>query len=195
VAEGAPWQNPTNHLDVTNDGLVAPEDALALINYIGTTLNANQPLPNPPVPPFAPPPSGTEFFYDVSGDGFASPVDIIIVINFLNLRAGGEGEGDFGADDDSELARAGSLFVADVNERFVPDGESLETASHPTADLVSSNVLNSAVVGMTSNGSESVLNSGRPLARAATNSGPAADFEDLLTQLADDVAATWNCRK
>jgi hypothetical protein len=51
-----------------------------------------EPLPNPPIEPFAPPP-----YYDVNGDGFASQIDAVLVINYLNGAGGagssGEGEG------------------------------------------------------------------------------------------------------
>ena len=98
VAEGAPWQNPAEKKDVNNDSQVAPDDALVVINYINSVANQNQPLPNPPIPPFAPPPLGTGFFYDVNGDGFASPLDPLIIINFLNCGStnscAGEGEGE-----------------------------------------------------------------------------------------------------
>jgi hypothetical protein len=93
VAEGAPWQNPSNPLDVTNNGIVSAEDALQIINYINRSSTANLKLPNPYVPSFAPRPVGNEAFYDVSGDEYATALDALLVINFLNHQSsGGEGE-------------------------------------------------------------------------------------------------------
>lgn len=93
VAEGAPWQNPANPLDATNDGSAAPQDALVIINYLNLNTSSGDPLPNPPQPGFAPPPLGSDPFFDVNGDGFASAIDALLVINFLNMISGGEGEG------------------------------------------------------------------------------------------------------
>ncbi|MCA9144379.1 MAG: tandem-95 repeat protein [Planctomycetales bacterium] len=82
------WQNPIDPLDVNNSGTIEPLDALIVIN----SLNIDGPrvLPNPAIPPNAPPP-----FYDVNGDGSISPVDVLLIINRLNNPLGqGEGEGD-----------------------------------------------------------------------------------------------------
>jgi VCBS repeat-containing protein len=80
------WQNPSNRFDVNADSFVTPIDALLVINRLNT-LGPGE-LPNPAIPPNAPPP-----FYDVNGDGFVTSNDVLQVINELNLRAaGGEGE-------------------------------------------------------------------------------------------------------
>jgi len=93
IAEGAPWQNPSNPLDVTNNGIVTAEDALQIINYINRSATSALKLPNPFLPSFAPRPVGNEAFYDVSGDEFATALDALLVINFLNHQStGGEGE-------------------------------------------------------------------------------------------------------
>ena len=34
VTDAPPWQNPTNSLDVNGDGVIAPNDVLAVINEI-----------------------------------------------------------------------------------------------------------------------------------------------------------------
>ncbi len=78
-----PWQNSRNPLDVDNDGLVAPVDALIVINYLNTIQGSGQ----LPAPPASPPP-----FYDTSGDNVAAPQDALLVINFLNRDGNGEGE-------------------------------------------------------------------------------------------------------
>jgi VCBS repeat-containing protein len=77
------WQNPTNRLDVTADGVVTSRDALLIINW----LNANG--SGPVTPGVAGPP-----YRDVNGDDQVTPVgDVLPVINFLNNLAAGEAEG------------------------------------------------------------------------------------------------------
>ncbi len=78
-----PWQNSRNPLDVNNDGVVAPIDALIVINYLNIIQGSGQ----LPAPPAAPPP-----FYDTSGDNVAAPQDALLVINYLNDRNNGDGE-------------------------------------------------------------------------------------------------------
>lgn len=64
-----PWQNPANPLDVNDDGFVAGDDAIIVINRIG---EKNL----PPAPPF----------YNVIGQdpfGVVTPLDALFVINDL----------------------------------------------------------------------------------------------------------------
>ncbi len=68
------WQNPTEPLDVDNDGFIAPIDVLLVVNDI----NANGArdlrgslLSSPP-------------YIDVNGDSFVSAIDALLVINHLN---------------------------------------------------------------------------------------------------------------
>jgi hypothetical protein len=75
------WQNANNPFDVDNNGVVAPNDALTIINY----LNAFGPGP---VPAGNPPP-----YYDVNSDNFISASDALMVINVINAHGSGEGEG------------------------------------------------------------------------------------------------------
>ncbi len=77
-----PYINPSNGLDVNNDGVVSPIDALQVINFLnvnGTTVltaPANRPLPP---------------YLDVNGNGIVEPRDSLLVINYLNARSvGGE---------------------------------------------------------------------------------------------------------
>jgi hypothetical protein len=79
------WQNPSNRFDVNADGFCTPIDALLVINRLNTIGPGE--LPNPAIPPNAPPP-----FYDVNGDGLVTSIDVLQVINKLNAQAGGEGE-------------------------------------------------------------------------------------------------------
>lgn len=73
-----PWQNPALRQDVDNDGVVAPLDALRIINR----LNADEGGPLPAPGEDAPPP-----YLDVDGDGFLAPLDALQVINYLNAAA------------------------------------------------------------------------------------------------------------
>jgi PhoPQ-activated pathogenicity-related protein len=69
-----PWQNPTIRLDVNNDGVVSPSDALVVINEL---LDSGPgPLATPAVP--------AALFYDTSGDNYLSSIDPLLVINALN---------------------------------------------------------------------------------------------------------------
>jgi hypothetical protein len=90
------FTNLRNPLDVSNDGLVSPLDALIVIN----DMNANGPRS---LSQFSFATSGLlppEHFLDVNADSRVSPLDALIVINHLNamyaatLASGGSGEGE-----------------------------------------------------------------------------------------------------
>lgn len=61
---------PPSHLDINDDGLISPVDALAVINR----LNADE---------------TNGLACDVNGDGACSPIDAILVINLLNAQQDG----------------------------------------------------------------------------------------------------------
>ncbi len=71
-----PWRNPVNTLDVDNDGVVVPRDALLIINDL--TQNAPRRLPLPRTPASGAPP-----FLDTNRDKFVSAIDALLVINKL----------------------------------------------------------------------------------------------------------------
>ncbi len=82
------WHNSAKPLDVNNDGLITPLDALQIINELNArrlTNNSEFSLPTI-TDDVAPPP-----FYDVSNDGRATPFDALLVINHLNRASGGTG--------------------------------------------------------------------------------------------------------
>jgi len=90
-ATSHPWQNPANNVDVSNDGFVAPNDALIIINAINA--NGSSALPQFGQGFVWPP------YYDVNGDDYIAPSDALAVINYINAHphasgtsAGGEGE-------------------------------------------------------------------------------------------------------
>jgi len=72
------WQNPLNPLDTSNDGLVAPIDALLVINELNK--NNSHALPPKPLDP-------STGMIDVDGDNIVAPLDALLVINFLNQQA------------------------------------------------------------------------------------------------------------
>ncbi len=91
------WLNLLNQLDVNGDTHVAPNDAVAVINYV----NAFGMLNSGKVPAVGTPigsgtaDSGQPFgFVDANGDNFVAPNDALAVINGINAGQGGEGEAD-----------------------------------------------------------------------------------------------------
>ena len=88
VPATAPLQNPTNSLDVNDDGFVSPVDALLLINRINTNDKLNG--------------AEGEMFYDTSGDGSINASDVIRIINYLNdHNTGGEADTTGEGEDDN----------------------------------------------------------------------------------------------
>lgn len=90
-------QNPDNPLDVNNDGQVAPNDALRIINalndgrvgQLGSAQVVRQ-IGDGPV----------RDYWDTSGDGMVSPLDVLLIVNRLN-------------DDHPGLIDTGNLSVDD----------------------------------------------------------------------------------
>ena len=70
--------NPTEPLDVDDDGFIVPKDALLVINYLNS-IGAG---------PISGVNTGPPFF-DVSGDDNVTPIDALLVINHLNKVASG----------------------------------------------------------------------------------------------------------
>jgi len=116
---GAPWQNPVNPYDVSNDGQVTPLDALIQINFFNK-YKPNLILPNPP--PFVsggttifpnPGPGLQANYMDFNGDGQLTPSDIIQVINYLNNPpASPEGEGESGLPAEAGNFASGTFDVS-----------------------------------------------------------------------------------
>jgi hypothetical protein len=75
------WRNATRPLDVNNDGIVAPLDALLCINDLNqrTLSDATGRLRIPAEP--APPP-----YLDTNGDWYLTPLDALLIINEINAR-------------------------------------------------------------------------------------------------------------
>jgi hypothetical protein len=83
-----PWHNKPRPLDVDDDGVLSPLDAVLIVNQINAGGAGVLPTPAPGNPPSA--------FVDVDGDNFLTPVDVQLVINAINagVSVGGEGEPD-----------------------------------------------------------------------------------------------------
>ncbi|MDA1049118.1 MAG: right-handed parallel beta-helix repeat-containing protein [Planctomycetota bacterium] len=81
-----PYHNEELAIDVNDDGLVTPLDALLIINKMNAGGTSALPMP----PQFDP--TGQPLF-DVNNDLFITPIDALLVINHLNQnQAAGEGE-------------------------------------------------------------------------------------------------------
>ncbi|MFO0902639.1 MAG: beta-propeller domain-containing protein [Pirellulales bacterium] len=92
------WHNADEPCDIDGDNLVAPLDALIVINQLNAKgampLRTERPLRAIQLesrPEFAAAPP-FRFRFDSSGDDFLSPIDALFVINRLNAPAGAEGE-------------------------------------------------------------------------------------------------------
>ncbi len=79
-----PWQNGAA-LDVNDDGVISPIDALMAINEINGRGSRSLPVDHSTA-------SGVIGFVDTNGDGFLSPIDALLVINAINQAADAEGE-------------------------------------------------------------------------------------------------------
>jgi hypothetical protein len=78
----SPWINPRNRLDVNDDTHVAPNDVVAVINYINGFKSG-------PVPDDA---DNAQPFLDVNGDNNVAPNDALDIINAINAGQASEGE-------------------------------------------------------------------------------------------------------
>ncbi len=74
VTVGSAWRNPVLNLDVNDDGVVSPIEALLVINYLNTGLPTDLPTTGIVAPPY----------YDPSGDEKVSAIDALLIINYLN---------------------------------------------------------------------------------------------------------------
>lgn len=81
------YHNATQSLDTNDDGLVAPVDALIIVNILNSlgSGSADQIMAGY---------TGDRVYPDTSSDQSIGPVDALLVINFLNF---GESEGEFAA--------------------------------------------------------------------------------------------------
>ena len=76
----ADWQNSLNRLDISDNGVVTPFDALTVINELNLRRISDGTGQLPPRPPDWPPGD----LIDADGSGSVSPFDALLVINALN---------------------------------------------------------------------------------------------------------------
>ncbi|GAB5406693.1 MAG: hypothetical protein Aurels2KO_49240 [Aureliella sp.] len=109
------WQNPENHLDVSNDGIVSPIDVLIVVNRLNR-LTASGVLTDADLRSA----DNNTIYVDTNGDRAVSPIDVLSIVNYLNSRTG-EGEGEHPKEPDAELSWAPSpLFVGPtLNLNFI----------------------------------------------------------------------------
>ena len=69
------WQNPTDPLDVNNDGKISAFDVIPILNFLNQF--GIQPVPSTGSPPP---------YYDVNSDNMITSFDAIPIINYLNLH-------------------------------------------------------------------------------------------------------------
>lgn len=86
VAGTRVWQNARDAIDVNDDGLITPMDALLIINEINSGGARSLLGTNVPYPPFI----------DTNGDNLLTANDVLQVVNFINARSAGgrSGEGE-----------------------------------------------------------------------------------------------------
>jgi hypothetical protein len=88
VSKPHPFYNAANPLDVNNDKVIAPNDALKVINCINAHINGA--AGESSGVPLTPEDIG---FCDVNKDGFIEPNDALMVINVINAHQATAGEG------------------------------------------------------------------------------------------------------
>jgi len=107
-------QNPRNPLDVTDDGVIAADDVLTIINRINAGPAANSAALRS-INVSAP-------YHDTTGDGVVAADDVLKVINFINSR---RTEGECGSD---AMSFAGSTTSTAVTD------QSMEADQHTLND-------------------------------------------------------------
>lgn len=80
ITKPHPQHNAAEPMDVDSDRVVAPADALQVIDYLNALRFTQTSSANGPP------------YYDVNGDGFVSPIDALLIIDQLNAEGMPEGE-------------------------------------------------------------------------------------------------------
>jgi hypothetical protein len=203
VTDFESWLSPTHPCDVNVDGEVTPLDVLLLINDINA--NGSRPLPIPYVAPDYPPP-----FLDPSGDGELSPLDVLTVINYINdfgsgtvQGASGEGKGE--TRDGSSLGGAGEGEASIIQRALPPAPVRIHVLPGHPASILPSHKEESRLVLSRADCPDELLagRSGldtsdleeRDDLEALRSSYPGdewMDLEDILSEIAPDIAEAWS---
>jgi len=128
VANAAPWQNPSDHQDVSNDDRVTALDALLIINHLMSQTTSEL----PEIKPYPTP------YYDVNADGAVTPLDALIVINRLDRDHRGEGEQEVSELQSDLTANAWfSVSQYDVNNQrsSVSNLTALDSSQEPEGEI------------------------------------------------------------
>jgi hypothetical protein len=188
VAEPALFQNASNPLDVNADGVVAPNDALQVINE----LNAHG--ARPLVGSWSDAPGS---YLDVNGDHEVSPLDALLVINELNLAAASSSSvqavaATAAAPGSGTLISAASAALEglQVAETLTVDATALARLDPPVS-------ANDRSVGMAQAATAGRLSSDPPAAQpvgneAHTVSTSAEALDASLADIAADIARVWH---
>jgi hypothetical protein len=122
-ANPLPFHHTESPLDVDDDGLVVPLDALLLVNLVNrpTLLDAYGRLPE------ARSMDNLPFYFDVNGDNHVTPMDILQLINHLNTPPASTGEpignGESEVRERFVSAAAGAISRAGAAEDRAGEGE------------------------------------------------------------------------
>ena len=95
-AAANPWRNTRQQLDVNDDGVISPLDALLIINEI--VARGSRVLPTNLASS-----TGMYGFVDTSGSNSVEPRDALLVINELNRIRSGNGEGESSSANDAAV--------------------------------------------------------------------------------------------
>ncbi|MDZ4848231.1 MAG: CARDB domain-containing protein [Pirellulaceae bacterium] len=100
------WRNPARPMDVNNDMVVSPIDALIVINHLNRRSGPDSQSP------LGPRTQLLSNYIDTNGDNFASPIDVLQVINHLKRRDSGANQEPVRIEGESEVAPAGFISVS-----------------------------------------------------------------------------------
>jgi hypothetical protein len=172
------YVNRVNPLDVTQDGAVAPNDIITVINSLN--VGGSRSLKTPST-------LSVQGMVDVNMDSMLSPLDALMVINYINSRqrthfiaSGGEGEATpsaaSGTATDATLAAALSLEESDVG---ATSGAPTSVTPVQLSDSTPATGASTASSGTSATASDSATTS-----TAGSTEVDAAAADDLFAELA-----------
>ncbi|MCY2989817.1 MAG: choice-of-anchor D domain-containing protein [Planctomycetota bacterium] len=182
-------QNPLNPSDVDGDGMVAPIDALLVINQI----NANA------APLTRVESSRRPMYFDVTGDNVLSPADVLQVVNAIDQRASAMAAGE--APDSPILATPRLAASSPLSPLSKTDGSNVTAAPSLASGSIASGTefLATGSISLPSapsggaprGGAELPSTARRPRVVASSITEGPSDWESVLDLLAEDVGAAW----
>jgi hypothetical protein len=172
-APAGAFHNAGAPVDVNDDQMVSPVDALIVINDLNRNgiralLGDNQ----------------TGNYVDVNGDGYATPLDALLVINHLNREGIGEAEGERGD------AMAPSALLLPSTNRFGLQMDTTVSDSRPPEQTLESTLSNAVdfVPGRSASEIRNQLEHWFEKEIDWTDE----DLEDILAELADDLEGKFD---